>query len=853
MQKFRFFQPAKLRSSWHVALLLIVLLSLVSCGGGGGSSSSSTDTSSTTTTTYTLQGTISPGSVMAFDSDTNDPDASSTSNDTIAAAQTVFAPGTVSGYVARDTEKSDFYVAEMTAGQSIVLRFPDADAANLDLNLFTSSGNLLDSSAGTGSSETLTVSDTDTYYIEVYVNSDTPGTTAASIYTLTITNSTTSRGVEEMHLSDDFVPGDIIVRLKDTSASAAALSTTATLADKAAELGLQGFAGKPTRAMRMGFRSTTKRNQAFSKLGLSNNATFQALALSSSSQADKLATIRLVQALRQRADVASASLNYYRYATQVPDDTYYSSEQTWNYELINLPAAWNITTGSDAVIVAVIDTGVLLNHPDLGGRLVDGYDFISDPSISLDGDGIDSNPDDPGDKSEDDGSSSFHGTHVAGTIAAATNNTAGVAGITWSGKIMPLRALGHGGGTTYDILQAVRYAAGLDNDSGTRPEQTADIINLSLGSDGYTLEEQTLYTKLHDELGIIIVAAAGNDSAGTVSYPAACEDVVAVSAVDENGELAYYSNYGTALDVAAPGGSGYTNRPNVYSTCGDDSNSSQGIQYTYCSMAGTSMATPHVAGVAALLKGAYPNLTAADFDALLQNGDITDASSTGHSNYYGYGIIDAYQAVSWAQDNQTVPTTLQTDPESLDFDNFESALTVEVYLNGSAASGTISATVNASWLSIKASDVNSLGVGTYTLTANRNALSPGNYTATLTFSSSNENITALEVPVSMTVLADTTAVSGGLFHISLYNSQTHNKVAETLGTFSNGSMDFALSGVPSGSYHLFAGTDIDGDEDSLDGGEVLGGYGSSVTRPTLITVNSNLASLDFYVYLNSMD
>jgi serine protease len=147
--------------------------------------------------------------------------------------------------------------------------------------------------------------------------------------------------------------------------------------------------------------------------------------------------------------------------------------------------------------------------------------------------------------------SSFHGTHVAGTIGAATNNGGGVAGVAWGVTLVPLRVLGLGGGTSYDVLQAVRYAAGLANDSGT--SHPVDVINLSLGGGGFSSTEQSVYTQARNA-GVIVVAAAGNDDSSQLFYPASYAGVVSVSAVDLRLLKAPYSSFGAAVDVAAPGG-----------------------------------------------------------------------------------------------------------------------------------------------------------------------------------------------------------------------------------------------------------------------------------------------------------
>ncbi|MCA8947104.1 MAG: S8 family serine peptidase, partial [Planctomycetes bacterium] len=169
--------------------------------------------------------------------------------------------------------------------------------------------------------------------------------------------------------------------------------------------------------------------------------------------------------------ITVAEPDYIRRHFLTPNDPHFAAYQAWHYNAINLPAAWNITTGSTSVIVAVVDTGVVLSHPDLAGRLIGGYDFISNPQVALDGNGIDNNPDDPGDNPGQ--GSSFHGTHVAGTIGAASNNSTGGAGVDWNCKLMPLRVLGAGGGADSDIAEAVRYAARLTNASGTLPPNRA--------------------------------------------------------------------------------------------------------------------------------------------------------------------------------------------------------------------------------------------------------------------------------------------------------------------------------------------------------------------------------------------
>jgi serine protease len=187
-------------------------------------------------------------------------------------------------------------------------------------------------------------------------------------------------------------------------------------------------------------------------------------------------TYDAIRRLRLDPDVEYAHSNYRLKPRLIPNDGFYPRQ--WHYDQIALAEAWDVTTGSDTIIVAVIDTGVV-SHPDLQARTIAGYDFINDPAVAGDGDGRESDPTDAGDDANGLGKHSYHGTHVAGTIGAVTNNGVGVAGVTWQTKIMPLRVLGKGGGSSFDLAEALKYAAGLPNLSGTLPLQRAHLINLS--------------------------------------------------------------------------------------------------------------------------------------------------------------------------------------------------------------------------------------------------------------------------------------------------------------------------------------------------------------------------------------
>ena len=802
----------------------------------------------TATTTYTVSGTILAPANAAIDSDVNDSNAPYASNDTLQDAQAIPNPVTVGGYVnvagtgesgrsQSSGDRSDYFTVTLAQNQTITLYIAEPSTADLDLYLYNDTGQLIDSSVGTGTTESLTIPSAGTYFVEVYAYA------SASNYNLTIGQSATSATILDLRLSDEFVPGEAIVRFKDNVLPASGRDS---IAARAAAVGMHARAGAPGRAMLLSFDDEEGKQQAFQALGIDRSDRDMRLYQATDPEMrHKLDTLRVIKALRSRPDVLYAHPNYIRRAFKTPNDEGYSLQ--WHYPLINLPQAWDVTTGNSNVIVAVIDTGVLLSHPDLQGQLIAGYDFISDPAISVDGDGIDNDPDDPGDDSQN--GSSFHGTHVAGTVAAATDGTTGVAGVAWSTKIMPLRVLGKGGGTSYDIMQGVLYAAGLENDSGSTPAQPANIMNLSLGGASGSQAEQDVYTQARNE-GVIIIAAAGNSSNSSPFYPASYDGVVSVSAVDMNSNLAPYSNFGTAIDVAAPGGDtskdingdGYSD--GVLSTCGDDTTGS--IQLIYKFYQGTSMASPHIAGVVSLMKAVYPALAPDQMDSLLASGNITgDLGDSGRDDLFGHGLIDAYKAVVAAQDlaggGGTLPATLVVNPGSL---NFGGALTNVVLAAQNGGGGTLTVsgvTDDEDWLTVSATDVGTNGLGSYTATVNRTGLADGTYTATITFTSSENTVL---VAVIMQVGGDAGTGDAGYHYVLLLDPDTFETIDQVGVEVSNGRYAYSFTDVSSGIYEIYAGTDSDNDFFIGDAGEASGAY-MSLDQPVSISVNKNLTGLDF--------
>ena len=369
--------------------------------------------------------------------------------------------------------------------------------------------------------------------------------------------------------------------------------------------------------------------------------------------------------LAQHPDVEFAQPDLRRHALRKTNDTYVGSQ----YYLDSVPGAinafgaWDVTTGSPNVVVAVVDTGYR-PHADLAGRIQQGYDFISDVKTANDGDGRDADATDPGDWLDandqkdqefsgcDIDDSTWHGTSVAGIIAANADNAQWLAGIDWAAKILPVRVLGKCGGDDSDIIDGVAWAAGLAVPGVPANPNPAQIINLSLGGPGDCLAAYhgVFSAALAHGVTRAIVAAAGNESTDVAnSVPANCSEAIAVAATSSTGSLASYSNFGLGVALSAPGGdandvlfAGIAVLHNQGKTIPDVDGWAKG--------AGTSFAAPMVAGAASLVLGLAPNLTAAQLRALLTstaapfpvNSDCTTARC-------GAGILDAHAAVVAAQ------------------------------------------------------------------------------------------------------------------------------------------------------------------------------------------------------------
>jgi len=369
---------------------------------------------------------------------------------------------------------------------------------------------------------------------------------------------------------------------------------------------------------------------------------------------DRAEAETLMRQLAQNPEVEYVEIDAIKHAYYTPNDARYGEQ--WGYSGrygIKADQAWDFARGEGAV-VAVIDTGIT-DHTDLNANILPGYDFITDPAMSVDGDGRDADPSDPGDHFawpecgvfQPSQNSSWHGTHVAGTIAAVSNNGIGVTGIAPKAKVLPVRVSGRCGAYTSDIIDGMVWAAGLPVHGVPANPHPARVINLSLGSVNSCSKAFQAAIDAVRAVGTVVVAAAGNTNIDVSRIsPAGCRGVIAVAASNREGRKTYYSNFGRHITVAAPGGDMVEAAGNGILSTYNSGPRRPGID-VLAYMQGTSMAAPHVAGVAALMLSANPRLEPDRVQSLL-NATARPIPPAQCRGGCGGGLVDAAAAVAAA-------------------------------------------------------------------------------------------------------------------------------------------------------------------------------------------------------------
>lgn len=818
----------------------------------------------------TISGVLELTDGLALDGDTRDFFSLSQENGTVVTAQWVLVPATVAGFAHAERDLLDVYRIAFPAPVRISLAIADGNDADLDLYLAETDGAIIEQSLGIGELEAIQTTREGEHLVLVSAYS------GASNYSLVATlveqdgqpaSSSHGTPASSWSMDGEFVPGELILKRAPTPKFE---SDRGTLEMK-----------RVARSFGVDEMDAWNGGRALARVGPGSGFDAGERALldagfrfATPELRRKAQTLMLRKRMLESGSFEYVEPNYILQPTAIPNDSHYSLQ--WHYPDIALPQAWNISTGSDDVVIAVIDTGVLTDHPEISSRLlrddndkIVGYDFISDAFISGDGDGRDSNPYDEGDSSSG-SSSSFHGTHVAATIAAATNNGEGVAGVTWKGRIMPIRVLGSGGGTSADIAEGILYAAGLANASNQLPPRSADVINLSLGPNNDTCIPSHGHPDLQNALrqavaaGVVVVVSAGNDNCRYANPMGKVEGVISVGATDLRGGRAYYSNFGDDVDVVAPGGdmrrdlNGDGYQDGVLSAVGDDTGAE--VEHTFRFLQGTSMAAPHVAGVAALMLAVNPDLTPADIRNLVSGAHadpsaapITrDLDPPGRDAEFGYGLIDAYRAVRTAKaiqggtDDTPDRPVLAVSPASLHFGATSDVLRARLTNAGGSELFVHSIDSDESWLTVSLDDWPTL-----VARVDREGLSEGTHVARIAIASDGGD---LSLRVTAQVQTSATASDVGTVYVNLLDPQTR-EIQQW--TFAGRTTDygFEIPDVSPGIYWVVAGTDRDGDGYFCDAGEACGMW-PLMGSPATIRVDGDQkltfsVSLDLFARLDS--
>ncbi|MBI3380469.1 MAG: S8 family serine peptidase [Aquabacterium sp.] len=896
-----------LRPCARAAALTLTLILSACGGGGGGQPEARTSDKDGGSDVVTMSGTLSLVETAAVDSDTNDPNqASRHNNDDFDVAQALTTPVNLVGTVNEPGsgpdgpnktagDQYDVFVVDLQANQTVELQFAaDPGVNDLDLAILDDSPKVVGLSAGTGNTECVRIAKAGRYYIAVYAHG------GASIYNLRVgspdsvsscPNATSAEGA--------IVAGQVIAQPLDSNVVANRSSSVASTSGSPKQaqgvksmLEFHREAGLSQLSVPRGAPNLlTLPDTAQARLkGLSQLASYtsfkRASALAqqasrpaqrSESLAQALDTVSYAKALMATGQYKFVSLNHRVQLSQMvadvgnfpPNDPIYP-KQRWHYEQINLPAAMDRlvnlpTQPTRRPLVAVIDSGIMVDHPDLAPQIEGGRTFVSLNTRNA-GEADSSNPDDL-DLPTAAGDPHFHGSHVAGTIAARTFDGYGAAGIAPMARLMPLRVFDQRrptGADDYDILNAMLYAAGLPNRSKLFPPRKADVINMSLGSSQACPPSYVDIIQQVRQAGVIVVVAAGNDArnndgvAVPVAAPANCPGVVAVGALDAQARQANYSQSGPELRVAAPGGD--MSRSTTGEPQGDMVDSTVAIfspegkrQPGFAYMQGTSMATPHVAGVVALMKYAYPGLTPELFDAWLSAGKLTDdIGGPGFDSATGYGLINARKAVdvalAEAQNPGPAPQgRIVATPFALDFGAQRTSMSLALNATAKTSDVVKQITSSSPALTFTRTSVDvQTGLGSYTINVDRTRLPTGTAFLSLNIQTNSDTLT-VQVTVVKQAGGSTGARSAdyGAVYVLAIDSITEEVIDEVLVTAQGGRYNWQLKGPRGKKAYLLAGGDLDWNGFICDAGEPCGVYPLMSNAPTEVTLDSNLSNLNF--------
>ncbi len=865
---------------------------LTGCGGGGNSSTSVAQPAPPapqpiykpepdptpvppSITTRTISGTISVAENSAVDSDTNNSEqANRASNNDPSSAQKLSALFALVGSVNmpgagpqgpnfKEGDQYDYYSVSLQANQVVELEFTaDAQANDIDLVVIDDTATLGGSSEGPSNPyECVRATKTGTYFVVVGAykgasiynmrvsapnpNTSCPNTTAplnnavrgqlltkrvAKLEGLAVQTQRKAQSTGDVQMKNALMSSEFPVLWRLPSATNERVAAMA----HASSLSGQANAPKKSAALAQPEKETDPVTAAIQDA-------FDTAAYTKQLMATGL--FEYVEPNRLLSTQAGAPVGNYP-----PNDRLYTN-QRWHYEMIGMPAAMERLVAlspqpTHRPLVAVIDSGIVADHPDLAPQIEHQASFTNGGTFS-------NNANDIADKIV---LGVFHGSHVAGTVAAATFDGIGAAGVAPMAKLMPINIFEGELATTFDTVQAILYAAGLPNSSGKTPPRRADVINLSLSNKQPVpcSASEADAIKRARAAGVLVVAASGNKAASKVNAPGNCPGVISVGAVGATRQKAGYSNMGEGLMVTAPGGDGATT---VFSTvAGFNAAGLREPDYGY--MGGTSMASPHVAGVMALMRFVNPGITPDQVAAAFTAGQLTDElGSPGYDTTYGWGLINARKAVDVAlalKGDGSSPTpgpqgTVVAQPSSLDMGALQTSAELTLALSAASNEKVTSVVSDSSAVSVTPKQVDpATKLGTYTITVNRASLAAGASFVNLQVTTSAARKFNVQVSVQkQEVGATQPTASVGTVYVLVLDAETSEKVAEVPVLPTNGRYAWTYTGSLPQAIQVLAGTDVNNDNLLCSRGEACGAFPTHGARLPVIYLDGNRNDMNF--------
>ncbi len=859
------------------AIVLTAVLS-TSCGGGGSAKNSDSETPDPSfLATRTLSGVLSIAANSAVDSDTNNPEQPNrASNNTGALAQKLLFPFALVGSVnlanagpqgpnLTPGDEIDLYKVALQAGQVVELEFTaDTQTNDIDLGVSDDTGTLVGESAGPGNAyECVRVTKTANYVIGVFANkgasiynmrvnapnANTACTNATALFSPTVAGQLVTKRIQKLET--------LAVQAQHKAQTQGDVQMTTALRSSEFPVLLQLPSARADRVSAMvrvstlqgGGNALRKSNAwAVREKETEPGATALLDALDTTAYAKQLMAtgqFEYAEPNRLLANQASTLVGNYP-----PNDPLYAN-QRWHYDMIDMPAAMQRLVAlspqpTHRPLVAVIDSGIVADHPDLEPQIEHQASFTKSGTFS----------NNASDLTQQGEAGVFHGSHVAGTIAAATFDGVGAAAVAPMAKLMPINVFAGQYTNTYDVSQSILYAAGLPNSSGKTPPRRADVINLSVGSlkAGPCSATDADVIARARAAGVLVVASSGNESASTVYSPANCPGVISVGAVGASRQKAAYSNTGEGLVVVAPGGDSANF---IFSTTA--SFNAQSIRVPdYAGLAGTSMAAPHVAGILALMRFAHPQITPDQVTAAFTAGQLTnDIGNPGYDTIHGFGLINARKAVDVALALKAAPpaptpdpaATVLAQPTSIDLGNLQTSadLTLLLSTTSNEKVNSVISTSPAVTITAKQIDPNTR-LGTYTITVNRATLAEGESLVNLRVTTSTARQFTVPVRMQKTQVAPGQSNPNvGPLYVLLRDANTFKTLAEVRVLPVNGRYAWAYTGSLPEAIQVLAGTDIDNNKRLCAPGEACGAFPTLGSQPPTIYLQGNRNDINFSV------